>query len=710
MLARIKQIRWSVKGLVPVLVVAVSLLVSIWDPLPLQMLRNGQFDQFQRWQPRPYRVAPVRIIDIDDESLRRLGQWPWPRTRMAELTRRLQAAQPAAVVFDVLFTEPDRTSPQAMLDVWQASPAVRQQLQALPDHDAVLAQAVGAGPVVLGFAVERSDQPGVLPERKARYVTLGEPAQAYVHAFSGAIRPLPRLEAAASGLGAIAFLPDSDGVVRRVPLLVRVGDTLVPSLTAEALRVAQGAKNFTTRTVPQTGVGLAEVDVGPTRVPCTPQGEVWVHYSKPVAQRTIAAWKVLAGAVPESELAGNILLVGTSAQGLMDLRFSPLGVALPGVEVHAQALEQLLTGGGLARPAWGTAFQLLVALVGGLVVGFIALSYGAVFSLAALVGVLTVLWLFVAYFFSRQGVLIDAVAPSLTVSFSYVFSSIVHHAVSEKRQRWIRQAFSRYVSPNLVNYLIKQPGALELGGRRQDCSFVFTDLAGFTTWLERMDPAAAVTLLNDYLDGMIAIAFKHQATLDRIVGDALVLMFSAPVVQVDHPRRALTCAWEMHQFSNQYVTRLAARGVPFGLTRIGVHSGEVIVGNFGGRMIFDYRALGDPINTAARLESANKQFGTLICVSGVTLRACPEWPVRPIGQVVFKGKTQPIAVYQPLDPQQPGDSAYAAAFELLRQQSSQALAAFVQLAEQRPEDPLVAMHLTRLQAGQTGERMVLSTK
>ncbi len=702
--------RRSVTWLLPALVVAVCLLGVIWDPVPLQLLRNGQFDQFQRWQPRAYTAAPVRIIDIDDDSLKRLGQWPWPRTRMAELTTRLEAAQPASIAFDVLFSEPDRTSPEAMLDVWQVTPTMQQQMLALPDHDATLAQAVAAGPVVLGFAVERRDQPGVQPELKARYVTSGEPPQPYVHAFSGTILPLPALASAASGLGAIAFLPDADGVVRRVPLLVRVGDTLVPSLVAEALRVAQGAKNFTTQTVPHAGVGLAEVRIGRMAVPTTPQGEVWVHYTQPVAQRYIPAWKVLAGEVPASELAGNILLVGTSAQGLMDLRFSPLGVALPGVEVHTQALEQLLTGGGLTYPSWANALKFVAALVGGLVVGVIAMRYGAVVSLAALAGVLLLLWSVVAYFFSHEGVLIDAVSPSLTVAFSYIVSSIVHHAASEQRQRWIRRAFSRYVSPNLVNYLIKQPGALELGGRRQHCSFVFTDLMGFTTWLEKMDPANAVTLLNDYLDGMIAIAFKHQATLDRIVGDALVLMFSAPVVQTDHPRRALTCAWEMHQFSNQYVARLAARGVPFGLTRIGVHSGEVIVGNFGGSTIFDYRALGDPINTAARLESANKQFGTLICVSGATLGACPGWPARPIGQVVFKGKTQPIAVFQPLDPHQSDDPQYAAAFDLLQQQSGLALDAFSQLADKRPSDPLVKLHLQRLLASQTGDLLVLATK
>jgi len=702
--------RWSLTWLVPVGVVALCLLVALLDPLPLQMARNGLFDQLQRWQPRSYSAAPVRIIDIDEESLQRLGQWPWPRTRMAELTTRLQAAQPASIAFDVLFTEPDRTSPKAMLAMWPASTALRQQLQALPDHDAALARAIAAGRVVLGFAVERHAQPGALPGLKSHYVATGEAAQPYVPAFSGAIKPLPELEAAASGLGAIVFLPDADGVVRRVPLLVRVGDTLAPSLMAEALRVAQGAKNYTTKTVAQAGVGLAEVRIGRQSVPTTPQGEVWVHYSQPVAQRSISAWKVLAGAVPDAELAGNILLVGSSAQGLMDLRFSPLGTALPGVEVHAQALEQLLTGGGLAHPAWADALQMLLALFGGLLVGWIALSYGAALSLAAMAGLLVLLGALVAYCFSRQGVLLDGVTPGMTVISSYVFSSVVHHVLSEQRQRWIRQAFSRYVSPNLVAYLIKQPGALELGGRRQECSFVFTDLAGFTSWLEGMDPAAAVSLLNDYLDGMIAIAFQHEGTLDRIVGDALVLMFSAPVLQTDHQRRALNCAWEMHQFSNHYVAKLAAKGVPFGLTRIGVHSGEVIVGNVGGQSLFDYRALGDPINTASRLESANKQFGTLMCVSKAILSHCPEWPARPIGQVVLQGKTQPVAVFEPLDPERGGDAPYAAAFELLRQQSPQAQGVFEQLASQRPADPLVALHLARLRSGQVGDVLVLSSK
>ena len=316
------------------------------------------------------------------------------------------------------------------------------------------------------------------------------------------------------------------------------------------------------------------------------------------------------------------------------------------------------------------------------------------------------------YCFAARGLLIDAVGPALAITLVYVLTSVVRHVASERRQRWIRQAFSRYVSPNLVAYLIKQPDALELGGRRQDCSFVFTDLADFTPLLEGMDAGAAVALINAYLDGMIAIAFAHDGTLNRIVGDAVVIMFSAPVPQADHQRRALACAWEMRRFSQDYAQTVSARGIPFGQTRIGIHSGEVIVGNFGGSTIFDYRALGDPINTAARLESANKQLGTWVCASAATLAACPGWPARPIGKVLLKGKTVPLMVYELLDPQQmaDGDAPYQAAYALLDGQPALARSAFAALAAARPGDALVALHHARLQAGQADDLIVLERK
>ncbi|MCB1770057.1 MAG: adenylate/guanylate cyclase domain-containing protein [Candidatus Competibacteraceae bacterium] len=707
-----ERIGMRLGSLAPVALLMASAFAYLWEPLPLQILRNAMFDQYQRWRPRVYQPAPVRIIDIDDESLRRLGQWPWPRTQVAELISRLQNAQPAVIALDVVFAELDRTSPKAILDLWQVPPSLRQQLEALPDHDAVLAQTMRQGRVVLGFAVEQARHQANKPDIKARYVTVGEAPHAYLHAFSSAVNPLPILADAAAGLGAITFIPDADGVVRRAPLLIRIGDTLAPALAAEALRVAQGARNNLVRTVPEQGVGLAEVRIGDLPVPTTPKGEVWIHYTKPVANRYIPAWKVLAGEVSAQALANHILLVGASAQGLLDLRFSPMGGAMPGVEVHAQLLEQLLTGGGLARPAWAAAIEFLIILGGGLIVGTVALLTEAIVSFSLCAALLALLWAGAWQAFTTHGLLLDAAGPSVALSLIYVSASIVRHQLSEQRQRWIRQAFARYVSPNRVNYLIQHPDALELGGRRQQCSFVFTDLTNFTPLIEGMDPGAAVTLLNHYLDRMIAIAFSHQGTLDRIVGDAVAIMFSAPTPQPDHQRRALACALEMHRFAKQYADELQARGIAFGQTRIGIHSGEVIVGNFGGGAIFDYRALGDPVNVAARLEGANKHLGTLICVSEATLAGCPNWPARPIGRILLKGKSQPLMVLEPLDPQQGNDpdATYQAAFAQMRAEQPEALNTFTNLADQRPDDPLVALHLARLRAGITGDLLLMIEK
>lgn len=704
---RINQFRAMGLGLLALLIaICSSTLLFLLEPLPLQVLRNATFDQYQRWQPRDIRDSPVRIVDIDETSLQRLGQWPWPRTRMAELVTRLQQAQAAAIVFDIVFAEPDRTSPQTILNLWQVPANTRQQLSHLPDHDQVLAKTLSHGGVVLGFALDRPPAPSAAPAAKGRYAMLGASALPFLHAFTGATAPLPALINATTGLGTITFIPDADGIVRKVPLLVRQGDTLQPSLFAEALRVAQGVQNYTVRTA--ANIGLSEVRIGQLVVPTTARGEVWVHYAAD-PKRTIPAWQILAGLVPPEQMAGKIMLIGASAQGLMDQRFSPLGGVIPGVDIHAQAIEQTLMGDEITRPHWATALETTVIVCGSLLVALIALGCGAARATALFALLLAGLELAGWLAFSRYGLLLNPVTPGLALVLVFVLASIVRHLSSERRQRWVKQAFSRYVSPNLVEHLVAHPDTLELGGRRQPCSFIFTDLAGFTGLMESMNPAEAVALLNDYLDQMIAIAFTHHGTLDRIVGDAVAIMFSAPVPQTDHQRRALRCALEMHRFATQYVADLHIRGIAFGQTRIGVHSGEVIVGNFGGKTIFDYRALGDAVNTASRLEGANKYLGTLICVSEATLAGCPGQIARPIGHLLLKGKTVPLMVFEPMETTAP-DVAYQTAFELLQNGAIEARAMFEKLAIERPHDPLVKLHLTRLRDGEHGDLIVLTGK
>ncbi len=697
----------------PLLAMLLCVLAYLLEPLPLQMARHAVIDQFQRWQPRSYQDVPVRIVDIDDESLQRLGQWPWPRTRIAELTQRLQQAGAAVIAFDVVFSEPDRTSPAAMLPLWQLgqqlSPEVRAQLERLPDHDAELAKVLARGRVVLGFALDRKPQSQPqLAQSKARFVAINGAAQPFVPAFVGSVSGLPMLVAAAQGNGALSFVPDADGVVRRVPMLLRQGDFLLPTLSTEAMRVALGATNITTRSV--TGIGLEELRIGALSLPTTAQGELWLYYSKPVPERYLPAWKVLGGDIPDSELAGKILLIGASAQGLMDLRFSALGAVIPGVEIHAQLLEQMLTGDRLDRPAWADSVELLSLVLGGMLVGLVALRARALLSFGLFVVLLGLLWGAAWKAFATHRLLLDPIVPSLALILGFLLSSIVGHVRAERRQRWVKEAFSRYVSPNLVDYLVAHPESLQLGGQRQECSFLFTDLQGFTTLMEGMDPGKTVSIINRYIDGMIAIAFAHHGTLTRIVGDGLAIIFSAPLQQADHALRALECALEMQKFSHQYADELNAQGVAFGQTRMGVHCGEVIVGNFGGSTIFDYRALGDPINTAARLEGANRYLGTLVCVSQAVMAKCPSFPARPVGRLVLKGKSQPTMVFEPLDMTTTPDADYRQAFERMRSCDPTALAAFEQLARERPTDQLVAMHLARMQRGETGDLMVLEGK
>ena len=720
--------------LLPVAAAVCGLALLSADPLYLQTLRNGLFDQYQRWHPRAYPSVPVRIIDIDEASLERLGQWPWPRTRLAHLVDQLVASGVAAIGFDMVFAEHDRTSPRAVVELWPLEPAWRKTLAKLPDHDQVFAQSIGRAPVVLAFALDRgatqtarnesaSEESVKTPARPYRYINAGDLPDRQLHDFTAATISLPVLEQAARGNGAMSFVPDSDGVVRRVPLALKIAGQPVSTLLTEVLRVGLGEKNIFLEAADGKDAGLSGVRIGASTIPTTAQGEMWVHYSEPVSDRYIPAWKVVDNQVPKALLDGHLVLLGTSAPGLMDMRFSALGRIVPGVEVHAQALEQILSGEYLQRPSWARAVEAIVIVAGTLLIGFLSLRAGALKAAVASVLVLATImgggWIA----FREYGLLLDTVTPAQVVLTAFVLCSLIHHWVSEREQRWIKAAFSRYVSPNRVAHLVDNPSDIALGGHRQTCSFIFTDLAGFTRLMESIDASDAVALLNTYIDQMIAIAFRHEGTLDRIVGDAVAIMFSAPVPQPDHQARALACGMEMEDFASRYAEELQARGIGFGKTRIGIHSGDVIVGNFGGSAIFDYRALGDAVNTAARLESVNKHLGTTFCISETTLAGCPEdVAVRPVGRLVLQGKHQALKVYEPVSSRRArGDAPekeYCFAYDLMAQHATEngndgttsALGAFRDLSERYPDDPLVALHLKRLSAGMHGDQIVMSEK
>ena len=483
---------WALCGVWALTLIALAICLA--DPISIQGLRLAQFDQFQRWAPRPYSPVPVRIVDIDEASLKAYGQWPWPRTRIAELVEQLNRAGAVAIAFDVLMGEPDRNAPATMAQLWN-DPQASAVLAHLPDPDQALAAKLKHSPVVLGSSLARtgamaaSTTPSIAPTQLPyRMVSSGDSgALAWLRGFDTAVWPLPVLMADARGVGALNAAPDSDGVVRRVPLMLRLGSTtLVPSLSAEALRVAQGTQNYLLR---GQAAGVQDVRIGGVTVPTNAQGEIWLHYTDNQPGRFVSAAQVLSGVVPADQLHGHIVLVGSSAAGLMDVRSNPMGQQMPGVQAHAMALEQMLLGQYLQRPSWAAGLEAVVLLVGTLLLGMLGLAVSARWAAVALLAALVATWGGAWYAFVVEHVLIDASNPTWAMVLVFGLASGVHHWVSERQQRWLRTAFSRYVSPNRVDHLVAHPEQLHLGGKRQVCSFVFTDLLGFTPMLEASEPA-----------------------------------------------------------------------------------------------------------------------------------------------------------------------------------------------------------------------------
>lgn len=724
-----KRVSWTRKqiyqfirrGALPIGVIVLLLMVQFQDPLFRVRIRDQSFDQLQKLHPGRYADdIPIRVVAIDDPSLAAVGQWPWPRTVLAQIIDQLTALGARAVVLDIIFAESDRTSPEQVKQFWPDSPQLDALLEKFPSHDQILAESFARSRVVAGVVAQNYHSKNPLPRPKTQILSEGGQASEWLRDWSGGVGYLPILAATASGAGVVTTVPDQDGILRSMPLLSSLEGELYPSLGLDALRVYMGSDNLVAKVLPKSDAGvlqspgIAGIALGSAAYfPTSTDGRVWLHVRPYAADRYVSAIDVLAGRVEPKRIKDQIVIIGATSVGLGDIVRSPLGEALPGLEGHLQLIEQLLTNEYLLRPAWENALVSTLLLAYGLALALMLAYFRPVWSVALVgVGIGGLLGLSDWLFQSHQ-LLLDPVYPAMGLIALFLSLMVPRYLRTEQDQRWIKNAFSRYVSPNRVKFLQEHPESLALGGEYRECSFVMTDLAGFTSMMEKYEPAMLSSLLNEYLNGMIEIAFAHDGTLDRIVGDAVAVMFSAPVVQADHAARAVACALAMDHFANAFSSSQQERGIPFGKTRIGVNTGNVMVGNFGGQVMLDYRALGDAINTAARLETINGHLGTRISVSGSTVKQCENFRGRPSGRLVLKGKTIPVTVFEPLtEAEDAGQrvAEYRAAYALMEDEGVGAREAFSQLVEKYPDDPLAAFHVRRLAAGETGSIVVMSKK
>jgi adenylate cyclase len=640
------------RGLALVLLVALAAL-RIADPLPIQELRVRVFDLFQVLAPRQASERPVVIVDIDEKSLKAFGQWPWPRTRVADLITRLTEMGALVIAFDIVFAEPDRLSPGIAADAFRdLDDDTRTKLRALPSNDSVLADALRKSRVVLGesglpFPVAQPEtaQPPI------GLATMGGDPRPYLLNFPGLLRNVPVLEQAASGRGLFTIRAEADGIVRRVPIVMQAQGAIMPSLTLEMLRVASGSNTVLIRS---DRAGIQGSAVPGFVIPTDRNGQLWIHFSPHDNARYVSASDLLEGQIPADRVARRLVLIGTSAVGLLDSKTTPIDPVMPGVEVHAQVLESVLTQSVLTAPNYAIGVELCAALLLGAAIIWLApiLSPTVLLALGAAIVALIVgaSW----YFYLQARLLFDFTYPLLSSALVYLTLVFSNYISEQAQRRRIRSAFGQYLSPALVEQLAQSPDKLVLGGEEREMSILFSDVRGFTTISElyKDDPQGLTSLMNSFLTPLTNAIIEHKGTIDKYMGDAVMAFWNAPLDDARHEHHACEAALEMlsrvEKLNLEREQQAGETGQRFISIKVGVgiNTGRCVVGNMGSDLRFNYSVLGDPVNLASRLEGQSKTYGVPIIIGSRTAAVLRDkFAVLELDCITVKGKTEPESVF-----------------------------------------------------------------
>jgi len=639
-----------------------AILLRYMDPFFVRALRLVAFDNFQRLAPEPYDPnLPIRIVDIDEKSLSMIGQWPWPRTTVRDLVLALTSKGAAVVAFDVLFAEPDRTSMEAIVKQLppEEAKAVTSAIAGRPSNDELFAAALKDTPSVLSVAL--GEGPGTTLPAKAGFAFGGDDPRPFLLGFSGVTRNLPEFEDAARGIGAFNWVADRDQIVRRVALLFRLNETFVPSIAAEALRVAEGASTYVLKASNASGetafgqsTGLNHIRIGEITVPTDAAGGVYLKFRHFNKASYIPAWKVLSGEISQADIEGKIILVGTSAPGLLDLRATPVDAAVPGIDIHAQVLEHLLTGNFLERPDYAMALEEFVIIVLGIMLASVLPRVSA--KASAAIGFTTIALVLIGGWaaFRWANTLLDPSYPALVLGFMATGITLYTYNTAEAQRSQIRSAFGQYLAPALVEQLAQSPEKLVLGGEEREMTILFSDVRGFTAISEfyKDDPQGLTSLMNRLLTPITNTIVDHEGTIDKYIGDAVMAFWNAPLSVPNHEIKACAAALAMidclEVLNRERREEATSAGQPFLPFRIGIgiNTGRCVVGNLGSDLRFNYSVLGDPVNVASRLEGQTKYYDVPIIIGSRTAeKAKEQFALLELDLIAVKGKTEPQTIY-----------------------------------------------------------------
>jgi adenylate cyclase len=653
----------NLKSFVKYGLIILALLISCLPLInPFQVfsnLQNFSFDTFQRVLPRkPYAEDPVVVIDIDDKSLEQIGQWPWSRNQLAKLTDGAFSA--AALGFDVVFAESDRTNPKNLIAEYPENKLLQKELSLLPDNDEVFAESIANhGTVVLGQALNNKAETKKEIIKKFGLVTQGDDPKLFVPNYQNIQRNIAMFEKSAAGIGSMN-IGNNESIVRQLPTFEQVDEQLIPSLALEITRVALGASTYQIKSSNASSeeaygenTGINHIKLGPLTLPTTAQGNAWIYFTPVKNITTVSASDVISGVIKPEFFEGKIALVGTSASGLLDLRSTPTEKNIPGVTIIAQFIQQIFANEFLQRPDWLFGAEFLAGLILAILITLSIQALGPIGGLGVFVigssGIVGTSY----YFFKSKLFLVDPVSPLIIALSVYVAVTFFNFLFTELERSRVRGAFAQYLSPEMVNRLAESSESLVLGGEKKEMTFLFSDIRGFTKISEQYkdDPEALTQLINQLLTVLSNAILDHGGTIDKYMGDCIMAFWNAPTDQTNHRQLAIEAAHSMNDALSKFNEEVKG-SLNFKLEiGIGINSGECIVGNMGSDKRFDYTVLGDAVNLASRLESQSSNYGLHMIVGENTYMNDSAFYMIEIDKIAVKGKSSAETIYTCFKPE-----------------------------------------------------------
>ena len=628
-----------------VIIVAVVLLgVRVNNNDYVKTLRYKTWDFFQTIHPRQDVSDLITIVDIGEEDIKKYGQWPWPRHIMAMLHARIGDAGAVMINYNILFAEPDRMGSKQYLNSFPMSNETRELLQkSLVDTDRVFAEVIKAsGNTILMMSV-KNEKDNILPT-VTQIIKKGNVVP-WLWNYAGIVPPLSVLTVGVAGTGVNVTAPEPDSIVRKMPILIAIGEKIYPSMLIENVRAINKSKRIK---VIAKEHGIDEVLVSKKAgIPVNHNAEMYINYADPKKYNHISADHILSSNFDPNTLKGKIVIVGLDAAGLSVLKYTPFGLTTDQT-ITAQALDTIITGKYLLRIPQADTYEIIAMALLGLLMIVLIPRTSVLLSVPLLIFVLGGISYasFMAY--ANKGFLVDPSFAVLYIFLIWSHSTYNNFATQSRLRKQIKKQFEHYLDPGMVKKLQKDPSLLKLGGETREMTFLFSDIRGFTPISEKYkgNPEGLTKLINRFLTRMTDVIIANGGTIDKFMGDCIMAFWNAPIENKKHRELAVKSALEMNVALKELNMHLQAEGLPQINIGIGINTGEALVGNMGSEQRFDYSVIGDAVNLASRLESSSKTLGKTIVIGEDTRHTIETtYPFEYIDSITVKGKTEEIKVY-----------------------------------------------------------------